>query len=55
MLVLLPLELASGYLYYVSKLIIESFNIQSGANAPQLLNVITDPLTLSIIEVWGPI
>ncbi|XP_067107216.1 solute carrier family 34 member 2a [Osmerus mordax] len=50
-LVLLPLELVSGYLYLVSKIIIESFNIQSGANAPQLLNVITDPLTLSIIEL----
>ncbi|KAM4603381.1 solute carrier family 34 member 2a [Polymixia lowei] len=47
-LVLLPLEVATGYLYIVTKLIIDSFNIQSG-EAPDLLNVITDPLTESII------
>ncbi|XP_058497406.1 solute carrier family 34 member 2a [Solea solea] len=46
--VLLPLEVASGYLYEVTKLIIDSFKIQSG-EAPELLNVITDPLTESII------
>ncbi|KAG7485692.1 sodium-dependent phosphate transport protein 2B-like [Solea senegalensis] len=46
--VLLPLEVASGYLYEVTKLIIDSFKIQSG-EAPDLLNVITDPLTESII------
>ncbi|XP_035516393.1 solute carrier family 34 member 2a [Morone saxatilis] len=49
-LVLLPLEVASGYLYKVTKLIIDSFNIQSG-EAPELLNVITDPLTESIIQL----
>ncbi|CAJ1052115.1 solute carrier family 34 member 2a [Xyrichtys novacula] len=49
-LVLLPLEVASGYLYEVTKLIIDSFQIQSG-EAPDLLNVITDPLTESIIEL----
>uniref|UniRef100_A0A3P8VDM2 Solute carrier family 34 member 2a n=1 Tax=Cynoglossus semilaevis TaxID=244447 RepID=A0A3P8VDM2_CYNSE len=47
-LVLLPLEVASGYLYEVTKLIIDSFNIQSG-EAPDLLNVITDVLTESIV------
>ncbi|XP_053712036.1 sodium-dependent phosphate transport protein 2B-like [Synchiropus splendidus] len=47
-LVLLPLEVATGYLYEVTKLIITSFNIQSG-EAPDLLNVITDPLTDAII------
>ncbi|XP_034465542.1 solute carrier family 34 member 2a [Hippoglossus hippoglossus] len=47
-LVLLPLEVATGYMFVVTKLIIESFNIQSG-EAPDLLNVITDPLTDSII------
>ncbi|XP_069386918.1 solute carrier family 34 member 2a [Paralichthys olivaceus] len=47
-LVLLPLEVATGYLYVVTELIIDSFNIQSG-EAPELLNVITDPLTESII------
>ena len=49
-LVLLPLEVATGYLYEVTKLIIDSFQIESG-EAPDLLNVITDVLTESIIEV----
>uniref|UniRef100_A0AAX7W5Y0 Solute carrier family 34 member 2a n=1 Tax=Astatotilapia calliptera TaxID=8154 RepID=A0AAX7W5Y0_ASTCA len=49
-LVLLPLEVASGYLFVVTKLITDSFEIQSG-EAPDLLNVITDPLTESIIEL----
>lgn len=50
-LVLLPLEVATGVLYKLTLLIIESFNIQTGENAPDLLNVITDPLTDSIIQV----
>ncbi|XDV14745.1 hypothetical protein PO909_014942 [Leuciscus waleckii] len=50
-LVLLPLEIASGYLVKLTSLIVSSFNIQSGENAPALLNVITDPLTQSIIEL----
>ncbi|XP_068177758.1 solute carrier family 34 member 2a [Antennarius striatus] len=49
-LVLLPLEVASGYLYVVTKLIIDSFKIESG-EAPDLLNVITDVLTDSIIQL----
>lgn len=49
-LVLLPLEVATGYLYKVTKLLIKSFNIRSG-KAPDLLNVITDVLTDSIIQV----
>ncbi|XP_018520589.1 solute carrier family 34 member 2a isoform X1 [Lates calcarifer] len=49
-LVLLPLEVATGYLYVVTKLIIDSFQIQSG-EAPELLNVITDILTESIIQL----
>ncbi|XP_035494366.2 sodium-dependent phosphate transport protein 2B-like isoform X3 [Scophthalmus maximus] len=49
-LVLLPLEVATGYLYMVTKHIIDSFNIQSG-EAPDLLNVITDVLTESVIEL----
>ncbi|XP_062407301.1 solute carrier family 34 member 2a [Sardina pilchardus] len=48
-LVLLPLEVATGYLYKVTGLLIESFHIQSGDNAPEILSVITDPLTESII------
>lgn len=49
-LVLLPLEVATGYLYKVTKLLIKSFNIQSG-EAPDLLNVMTDVLTNSVIQV----
>ncbi|XP_030643745.1 solute carrier family 34 member 2a [Chanos chanos] len=50
-LVLLPLEAATGYLFKVTDLIIKSFNIQSGEDAPDLLNIITDPLTNSIIQL----
>uniref|UniRef100_A0A6Q2XNH3 Sodium-dependent phosphate transport protein 2B n=1 Tax=Esox lucius TaxID=8010 RepID=A0A6Q2XNH3_ESOLU len=50
-LVLLPLEAITGVLYKLTKVVIDSFDIQGGDNAPDLLNVITDPLTNSIIEV----
>ncbi|XP_051946700.1 sodium-dependent phosphate transport protein 2B-like isoform X2 [Xyrauchen texanus] len=50
-LVLLPLEVASGYLYKLTELIIDSFNIQTGADAPDLLKVITVPLTKNIIQL----
>uniref|UniRef100_A0A8C8J078 Sodium-dependent phosphate transport protein 2B n=1 Tax=Oncorhynchus tshawytscha TaxID=74940 RepID=A0A8C8J078_ONCTS len=50
-LILLPLEAATGVLYKLTKIIIDSFNIQGGNNAPDLLNVITDPLTDAIIEL----
>ncbi|KAK2835897.1 hypothetical protein Q5P01_016381 [Channa striata] len=50
-LILLPLEAATGVLYKLTELIIQSFNIQSGEDAPDLLNVITDPLTDSIIQL----
>ncbi|XP_032417878.1 solute carrier family 34 member 2a [Xiphophorus hellerii] len=49
-LVLLPLEVASGYLYRVTELIVNSFQIESG-EAPDLLNVITDVLTEAIIQL----
>uniref|UniRef100_A0A8C7TAM9 Sodium-dependent phosphate transport protein 2B n=1 Tax=Oncorhynchus mykiss TaxID=8022 RepID=A0A8C7TAM9_ONCMY len=50
-LILLPLEAATGVLYKLTKIVIDSFNIQGGDNAPDLLNVITDPLTSAIIEL----
>lgn len=53
MLILLPLEVATGVLFKLTQLLIDSFNIQSGDDAPELLNVITDPLTDSIIQVEG--
>ncbi|XP_067453768.1 solute carrier family 34 member 2b [Thunnus thynnus] len=50
-LILLPLEVATGVLYKLTHIIIESFNIEGGENAPDLLNVITDPVTNSIIQL----
>lgn len=50
-LILLPLEVATGALYQLTDVMIKSLNIQSGEDAPDLLNVITDPLTDSIIQV----
>ncbi|XP_024909949.1 sodium-dependent phosphate transport protein 2B-like [Cynoglossus semilaevis] len=50
-LVLLPLEVATGVLYKLTALIIDSFNLESGEDAPDLLKVITDPLTKSIIQL----
>ncbi|KAM6921677.1 solute carrier family 34 member 2b [Xenentodon cancila] len=49
--ILLPLEAATGVLYRLTHLLIESFHIQTGEDAPDLLNVITDPLTESIIQL----
>lgn len=50
-LVLLPLEVATGVLYKLTKLLIDSFHIQTGQDAPDLLKVITKPLTKNIIQV----
>uniref|UniRef100_A0A8K9VA91 Solute carrier family 34 member 2a n=1 Tax=Oncorhynchus mykiss TaxID=8022 RepID=A0A8K9VA91_ONCMY len=50
-LVFLPLEVASGYMYELTKLMVDSFNIQGGEKTPELLHVITDPLTKAIIEL----
>lgn len=50
-LILLPLEAATGVLLKLTQLIIDSFNLESGEDAPDLLKVITDPLTKSIIQV----
>ncbi|XP_077439794.1 solute carrier family 34 member 2b [Vanacampus margaritifer] len=50
-LVLLPLEVATGVLEKLTLLIIQSFHIQSGEDAPDLLKTITKPLTDSIIQL----
>ncbi|KAM7012134.1 sodium-dependent phosphate transport protein 2B-like [Tautogolabrus adspersus] len=50
-LILLPLEVATGVLYKITHHLIKAFNIQTGEDAPDLLNVITDPLTDSIIQL----
>lgn len=50
-LVLLPLEVASGYLYHVTRLVVASFNIRGGQDAPELLKIITEPFTKLVIQV----
>lgn len=54
-LVLLPLEAATGYLERLTNLVVESFHFKNGEEAPELLKVITDPFTKLIIQVtWLP-
>lgn len=50
-LVLLPLEATTGYLHHVTGLVVASFNIRGGRDAPDLLKVITEPFTRLIIQV----
>ncbi|XP_053321033.1 sodium-dependent phosphate transport protein 2A [Spea bombifrons] len=50
-LVLLPLEVATGYLHQVTKIVVASFKIQSGRDAPALLTIITEPFTKLIIQL----
>ncbi|TSQ35267.1 Sodium-dependent phosphate transport protein 2A [Bagarius yarrelli] len=50
-LVLLPLEVASGLLSYLAQATVSSFHLQSGEEAPELLKVITDPVTKLIIQL----
>lgn len=52
-LVLLPLEVATGLLSYLAQATVSSFHMQSGEEAPELLKVITDPVTKLIIQVGG--
>ncbi|XP_005376490.1 PREDICTED: sodium-dependent phosphate transport protein 2A isoform X4 [Chinchilla lanigera] len=50
-LVLLPLEAATGYLHHITGLVVASFNIQGGRDAPDLLKIITEPFTKLIIQL----
>ncbi|XP_027999410.2 sodium-dependent phosphate transport protein 2B isoform X1 [Eptesicus fuscus] len=50
-LVLLPVEVSTHYLEALTNLIVESFNFKSGEDAPELLKVITNPLTKQIIQL----
>lgn len=50
-LVLLPLEVVSGYLHHVTRLVVSTFNIRTGKDAPNLLKIITEPFTKLIIQV----
>ncbi|XP_048885715.1 sodium-dependent phosphate transport protein 2A-like isoform X2 [Brienomyrus brachyistius] len=50
-LVLLPFEVATGLLNHMASTLVKSFRIQSGEDAPELLKVITEPLTKLIIQL----
>ncbi|KAL0974022.1 hypothetical protein UPYG_G00214380 [Umbra pygmaea] len=50
-LVLLPLEVATGLMTKLAHLIVTSFHIQTGEDAPELLKVITEPVTKLIIQL----
>ncbi|MGH0118698.1 UNVERIFIED_CONTAM: hypothetical protein FKN15_027781 [Acipenser sinensis] len=50
-LVLLPLEVASGLLYHLTVIVVETFQIRSGEDAPELLKIITEPFTKLIIQL----
>ncbi|GCB64087.1 hypothetical protein scyTo_0000234, partial [Scyliorhinus torazame] len=50
-LVLLPIEVASGFLYRLTEVVVGSFKIQTGKDAPNLLGIITDPFTDHIIQL----
>ncbi|KAM3867110.1 sodium-dependent phosphate transport protein 2A-like [Diretmus argenteus] len=50
-LVLLPVEVASGLMSRLAHLVVTSFSLRSGKDAPELLKVITDPVTKLIIQL----
>uniref|UniRef100_A0A8D2LJ75 Sodium-dependent phosphate transport protein 2A n=1 Tax=Varanus komodoensis TaxID=61221 RepID=A0A8D2LJ75_VARKO len=50
-LVLLPLEVATGYLHRITKIAVATLNFRSGQDAPELLKVITEPFTGLIIQL----
>ncbi|XP_026135711.1 sodium-dependent phosphate transport protein 2A-like [Carassius auratus] len=50
-LVLLPVEVASGLVSYLAKVTVGSFQLHSGQEAPELLKTITEPFTRLIIQL----
>ncbi|KAI3351804.1 hypothetical protein L3Q82_020638, partial [Scortum barcoo] len=50
-LVLLPLEVATGLMTWLSHLLVTSCRLQPGEEAPELLKVITEPVTKLIIQL----
>ncbi|XP_042563893.1 sodium-dependent phosphate transport protein 2A [Clupea harengus] len=50
-LVLLPLEVATGLISTLAELTVRNLNIQGGKEAPELLKVITEPVTKLIIQL----
>ncbi|KAG9346795.1 hypothetical protein JZ751_007114, partial [Albula glossodonta] len=49
-LVLLPLEAATGLLDRLARAVVKGFHIQGGEDAPELLKIITEPFTRLIIQ-----
>ncbi|KAM9740511.1 sodium-dependent phosphate transport protein 2A [Menidia menidia] len=49
--VLLPLEVVSGLMTHLSQLLVTSFRLRPGEEAPELLKVITEPVTNLIIQL----
>ena len=49
--ILLPVEVLTGYLYYLTLEIVNSINVDADVDEPQFLEVITDPLVAKIISV----
>nr|XP_008103181.1 PREDICTED: sodium-dependent phosphate transport protein 2A isoform X1 [Anolis carolinensis]XP_008103182.1 PREDICTED: sodium-dependent phosphate transport protein 2A isoform X1 [Anolis carolinensis] len=50
-LVLLPLEVTTSYLYRTTKAAVEALKFRVGQDAPELLKVITEPFTSLIIQL----
>ncbi|KAM9439081.1 sodium-dependent phosphate transport protein 2A-like isoform 2-T2 [Salvelinus alpinus] len=50
-LVLLPLEATTGLLRRLSQAVVDTFHISSGDKAPEMLKVMTEPLTKLIIQL----
>lgn len=50
-LVLLPLEALSGLLRRMSQAVVDTLQLSGGKEAPELLKVLTEPLTKNIIQV----
>ena len=49
--ILLPIEVLTGYLYYLTLEIVNSINVDADVDDPQFLQVITDPVVSAIISV----
>ncbi|XP_042311720.1 sodium-dependent phosphate transport protein 2A isoform X2 [Sceloporus undulatus] len=50
-LVLLPLEVATSYLYRITNIVVTTLKFRGGQDAPELLKVITEPFTSLIIQL----
>ena len=50
-LILLPIEAATGYLYHMTKAMVSGLSDIQDTDNPQFLKIITDPLTDRIIRV----